>query len=115
MSTPAGWYPDPTGRHQNRWFDGDDWTDQIADGQTVGVDPVRAAGAAGGDATAGGPPPADAAATEAVPAQGGYEPTQATPTTPAPGAGTPPPGAPVDPYVGGPGDSGGGKGGVNKG
>ena len=35
MSTPAGWYPDPTSRHQNRWFDGNDWTDQVADGQAV--------------------------------------------------------------------------------
>ena len=39
MSTPAGWYPDPTNRHQNRWFDGNDWTDHVADGQAVSTDP----------------------------------------------------------------------------
>jgi hypothetical protein len=25
---PAGWYPDPTGEEGERWFDGNDWTDQ---------------------------------------------------------------------------------------
>ncbi|MFI7543450.1 TIR domain-containing protein [Actinoplanes sp. NPDC049599] len=28
---PAGWYPDPSGRHQVRWFDGE-WTEYAADG-----------------------------------------------------------------------------------
>ncbi len=92
MSTPAGWYPDPTSRHQNRWFDGNDWTDQVADGQTVGVDPVH-----GGGAKAAG-----AGATQVVPA------TPAPPTPPpgapgstsGPGGPTPPPGAPgATPYA----------------
>ncbi len=26
-----GWYPDPTRRHQHRYWDGKDWTDSIAD------------------------------------------------------------------------------------
>lgn len=65
---PAGWYPDPTARHQNRWFDGSDWTDQVADGQAVASDPVQGAA------------PAAATAAEA-------------PAVVAPGAGTPPPGA----------------------
>ena len=38
----AGWYPDPAGRFQYRWFDGV-WTDRVAnggDGQTS-VDPLQ--------------------------------------------------------------------------
>ncbi|MCY3577307.1 MAG: RDD family protein [bacterium] len=30
MSDPA-WLPDPTGRHQYRWWDGDQWTHHVAD------------------------------------------------------------------------------------
>ena len=92
MSTPAGWYPDPTNRHQNRWFDGNDWTDHVADGQAVSTDPVQ-----GGPAAASTQPtPAatpDPAATSVSPAASG----------PPPGApGSPPPGggAPLGTYVG---------------
>ncbi len=28
--TPAGWYPDPHGRHEHRWFDGLDWTEHVS-------------------------------------------------------------------------------------
>lgn len=42
-SPQAAWFVDPTGRHQHRWWDGAQWTDQIADGQAVGTDPVLAA------------------------------------------------------------------------
>lgn len=95
MSTPAGWYPDPTGRHGNRWFDGNDWTDQVADGQTVGVDPVHG----GGAETA-----PSAGATQAVP----VSPVQPGPPPGAPGSppgaaplgGPPPPGAPLGNYSG---------------
>jgi len=35
-TTPLGWYPDPTGRHQSRYWNGAAWTDQAAnDGATV--------------------------------------------------------------------------------
>lgn len=27
----AGWHPDPTGRHQHRWWNGSAWTDQVAE------------------------------------------------------------------------------------
>jgi hypothetical protein len=37
-SVPAGWYPDPSQRHQLRWFDGD-WTSWAADGEVVVDDP----------------------------------------------------------------------------
>ena len=29
---PASWYPDPTGRHRLRWWDGTAWTQRVADG-----------------------------------------------------------------------------------
>lgn len=32
MSTPAGWYPDPSGRAEQRWFDGNQWTSHVAGG-----------------------------------------------------------------------------------
>jgi|SRR5450759_3501448 hypothetical protein len=39
----AGWHPDPTGRHQHRYWDGSSWTDQAAnDGQQL-VDPLTSA------------------------------------------------------------------------
>ena len=114
MSTPAGWYPDPTSRHQNRWFDGTDWTDQVADGQTVGVDPVHGGGATAATAAGAtqvvpatpaqpGPPPgapgaAPAAGTAPAPPPGA--PGAAPAAGPPPGAGTPPPGAPLGTYAG---------------
>ena len=36
---PAGWYPDPTGRHRMRWFDGD-WQDWACDEGSVLHDPL---------------------------------------------------------------------------
>jgi hypothetical protein len=36
---PAGWYDDPSGRHQLRWFDRD-WTPWAADGGVVVEDPL---------------------------------------------------------------------------
>lgn len=35
-----GWYPDPTGRHQQRWFSDGRWGIQVADDGTVGTDPL---------------------------------------------------------------------------
>ncbi|MFZ4517259.1 MAG: DUF2510 domain-containing protein [Microthrixaceae bacterium] len=31
--TPKGWYPDPTGRHAQRWWDGRAWAVAVADGE----------------------------------------------------------------------------------
>ena len=28
-TTPPGWYPDPSGQHGTRWWDGVQWTDQV--------------------------------------------------------------------------------------
>ncbi|MBO9578508.1 MAG: DUF2510 domain-containing protein [Microbacteriaceae bacterium] len=41
MSIPAGWYPDPAGSPQQRWWDGMRWTDQLSAPQNA---PVYAAG-----------------------------------------------------------------------
>lgn len=30
-TTPAGWYPDPTGGQNQRWWDGAQWTDHVSD------------------------------------------------------------------------------------
>jgi hypothetical protein len=41
LGTPA-WHPDPSGRHQYRWFDGTAFTDQVADAGVVAHDPLTA-------------------------------------------------------------------------
>lgn len=51
--TEPGWLPDPSGRHQLRWFDGTRYTDQVADGGVQSTDPGPAV------AVAGVVPPAD--------------------------------------------------------
>jgi hypothetical protein len=40
--TPPGWYPDPYGRHQQRWFEGS-WTSWVADAGVTVADPVDGA------------------------------------------------------------------------
>lgn len=35
MSQQAGWYPDPAGRHETRYWDGSRWTDNVSDGGVV--------------------------------------------------------------------------------
>lgn len=40
--TPAGWHADPYGRHEQRYFDGDAWSEHVADGGQQGSDPVGA-------------------------------------------------------------------------
>jgi hypothetical protein len=37
---PAGWNPDPSGRHWWRWWDGMAWTDHVADGGSIFTDPL---------------------------------------------------------------------------
>jgi hypothetical protein len=38
--TPPGWYADPRGRHQIRYWDGTRWTENCADDGVAVVDPV---------------------------------------------------------------------------
>lgn len=37
---PAAWHPDPTGRHQHRYWDGARWTAWVADAGITGRDPL---------------------------------------------------------------------------
>jgi hypothetical protein len=40
-ATPAGWYPDPSGRYEMRYWDGDKWTEHVSrQGQTFTDPPV---------------------------------------------------------------------------
>ena len=65
---PGSWQPDPEGRYEFRWFDGQRWTDQISHRGQVGRAPLgggapQAAAPQGGAPApqhpAGGPPPGD--------------------------------------------------------
>lgn len=39
-ASPANWFPDPTGRHELRYWDGRAWTADVSDGGTTAQDPV---------------------------------------------------------------------------
>lgn len=41
MSSRTGWYPDPSGRFQERYFDGREWTDRVRVGDRATTDLVR--------------------------------------------------------------------------
>ena len=49
-----GWHPDPSGRHEHRFWDGSGWTNSVADGGRVAADPLGAGGPTSAD-PAGGP------------------------------------------------------------
>lgn len=38
LRIPKAWYPDPTGRHESRWWDGECWLDYVTDGTSTGED-----------------------------------------------------------------------------
>lgn len=38
--TAAAWLPDPTGKHELRYWNGDDWTDHVADDGVQATDPA---------------------------------------------------------------------------
>lgn len=60
--TAAAWHPDPTGRHELRYWDGSQWTDHVSDQGVQSTSSVSAdggtAGAAGGGAGGGADPAA---------------------------------------------------------
>lgn len=39
---PAAWHPDPTGRHQFRYWDGSTWTEHVANNGMTATDPLDA-------------------------------------------------------------------------
>ena len=39
-SAPAGWIPDPRGRHELRYWDGSRWTEHVSDASVPGLDPL---------------------------------------------------------------------------
>jgi uncharacterized protein YxjI len=39
---PPNWYPDPMGRHEYRWFDGTQWTEQVSSHGRQTTDPLTA-------------------------------------------------------------------------
>ena len=46
MNAPTpGWHPDPTGRHEYRYWEGGAWTDDVSDGGATSVDPIDGASA----------------------------------------------------------------------
>ena len=42
MSQPTGWFPDPYGRFQQRYFDGSKWTEHVITDGAQSVDPLGA-------------------------------------------------------------------------
>jgi hypothetical protein len=42
----AGWFVDPDRHHELRWWNGDRWTDEVADGGVQAADPLHHPGAA---------------------------------------------------------------------
>jgi hypothetical protein len=90
---PAAWYRDPSGRHERRWWDGDHWTDRVADGDQEASDPPVRSQPAVPELTAGAASGAiEAHSSAAAPAE---TETQADPEPPDPlghtGAGRRPP------------------------
>ena len=68
----AGWWQDPTGRHELRYFDGNEWTAHVSDQGAPSQDPVTAP-----------PPPVASPPSPTLPAA---NPTIPTPVAPGPAA-----------------------------
>ena len=58
MSTPTpGWYADPAGTPQLRWWDGNQWTDQYRGGDAPAANAASSAPAAAANAGPSAPTP----------------------------------------------------------
>jgi hypothetical protein len=70
MSTasPPGWWPDPTARHQYRYFDGTAWTEHVSNSGVLATDSLVAAppSASSSEREQGAPEPAPAGASDDV-------------------------------------------------
>lgn len=90
MNSPApGWHPDPTARHEYRYWDGTRWTDDVSDGGVTSNDPLD-----GGAPTMGTDAKGDRGApTMGTDATAPFEPTQQLEASlpPPPFPSTPPP------------------------
>ena len=79
MSSPAGWHPDPMGRHEHRYWDGAQWTEHVADAGRSGHDPIEAtpsgASGDGSSSTAAAEGSSGLPATETPAATGGPDPS----------------------------------------
>jgi len=90
---PAGWQPDPRGRHEYRYWDGTRWTDHVADQGKVSRDPVAdtsppgASGPAPETATTGAAPDTAATGAAQAPARGDEPAPADAAATPEPAAG----------------------------
>jgi hypothetical protein len=71
--TDAGWNPDPTGKHELRYWDGSAWTDHVSDAGVAGTDPLT--------------PAAPEPTSVAVPPASTAPPATRTAAAPAPAAG----------------------------
>ncbi len=80
MSSPAAWHPDPTGRHDHRYWDGERWTEHVADAGVASTDPLDHLDtdrAVGGDEGGTDMPPIEPSVERPS------EPTAGTPSAPA--------------------------------
>lgn len=76
--SPAGWQPDPRGRHEYRYWDGTQWTDHVSDRGEMSTDPVAA--------TQPRPDPVAAPPDPAAPGPGSSAPPRAGAASSAAGA-----------------------------
>ena len=67
---PGSWQPDPEGRFEYRWFDGQRWTDQISHQGQIGRAPLGGQPQGGQHQPQGAPPQPQAAAVGAAPGDG---------------------------------------------
>jgi hypothetical protein len=70
--TPAGWYPDPSRRHEFRYWDGTRWSPQVSDGGLATTDPeLRPVAASNGAPMVVAPAAPATALVEPAPARAG--------------------------------------------
>lgn len=67
----AGWFPDPTGRAELRWWDGTTWTEHVSNGGVVSSAPLRPAQEESPHPGGGAPQPREEAPQAAFAAQPG--------------------------------------------
>lgn len=99
QQVPTGWYPDPTGRHELRYWAQGRWQASVSDANRVSGDPVGTATFPPPTVgvTAGAAAMVEAAAAPAQPAAAAPAPSSSAPAAPAPtaGPGPAPPFAPT--------------------